>query len=76
MNKINITKLTDGSYVRTFLAYNTNPEAESAMYTEMASACINPDVAECRITLMDDNSVIVQQEKWIAEAPTEATEEE
>ncbi len=76
MNKINITKLTDGSYVRTFLAYETRSAAESAMYTEMASACINPDVAECRITLMDDNSVIVQQEKWIAEAPTEATEEE
>lgn len=60
MNKINITKLTDGSYVRTFLAYKTRSAAESAMHTEMASACINSDVAECRITLMDDNSVIVQ----------------
>lgn len=76
MNKINITKLTDGSYVRTFIAYNTNPAAESAMHTEMASACINPDVAECCVTLIDDNSIIVKQDKWIAEAPTEATEEE
>ena len=71
MNKINITKLTNGSYVRTFLAYETRSAAESAMHTEMASACINPDVAECCVTLIDDNSIIVKQDKWIAEAPTE-----
>lgn len=76
MNKINITKLTNGEYVRTFLAYETRSAAESAMHTEMASACINPDVAECCVTLIDDNSIIVKQDKWIAEAPTEATEEE
>ena len=66
MNLLTIQILKDGTVARSLLNYATSEEATSALYSTMASACINQNIASCVCELIGDNGTICKQEVWYA----------
>lgn len=64
MNLLTIQTLTDNTVVRSFVNYPTVAEATSALYSTMASACVNDNVVSSICELIGDNGIICQQEVW------------
>ena len=64
MNLLTIQTLTDNTVVRSFVNYPTVAEATSALYTTIASACVNENVVSSMCELIGDNGTICQQEVW------------
>lgn len=71
MNLLTIQTLTDNTIVRSFVNYPTIAEATSALYSTMASACINDNVVSSICELIGDNGTICQQEIWNRNADSE-----
>ena len=65
MNVITIQEMYDKTVARSMLAYDTNELAASALYSTMASSLVSEPVKSVVCTMIDDNGVIVTQEKWI-----------
>lgn len=71
MNLLTIQIFKDGTAARSLLNYATSEEATSALYSTMASACINQNIASCVCELIGDNGTICKQEVWYANAEPE-----
>lgn len=68
MNLITIQKLKDGTYARSLLAYPTDSEAMSALYSTMGSAVASSTVADCSCVLMNDKGEIAKVESYASAA--------
>ena len=62
MNLLTIQIFKDSTAARSFLNYLTFEAATSALYSTMASACINENIQTCICMLIGDNGVIYKQE--------------
>lgn len=76
MNLITI-QTVNGEYARSMLAYDTQEQALSALYSTMASSTANPNLSKTVCELMDDEGRILKCERYERTIyPTPVVEEE
>lgn len=64
MNLLTIQFLNDGTVARSFLHYDTNEAAMSALYYTMSSSLANENVIKVMCELIGDNGTVCKQEVW------------
>lgn len=63
MNLITI-QTVNGEYARSMLAYDTQEQALSALYSTMASSIANPNLSKAVCELVDDDGRISKCERY------------